>query len=248
MSRSDSPGLALLVTGTDLGVGKTYVAAGLARLLKDRGIDVGVMKPVEVGWPKDTGQWPPDADRLREAAGIDDPIEDVVPYAYEEMVAPQVAADQHHDPVEPDVLKAALDRLRAKHQIVIVEGAGGLAVPIDDGFDMASFAHMCGMPVLVVSRAHVGTLNHTFLTVHYARSRGLEIVGVIANRLDRTLHDPTVDTNARMIERMCGAPVLGMVPFRPESDTLEDVVDTCNSCFDMDAFMNRVGLTTTSKG
>lgn len=246
MSQSSSPGLAVLVTGTDLGVGKTYVAAGLARLLRDRGIDVGVMKPIELGWERENGEWPPDAETLREAAGVDDAVEDVVPYTFADMVAPQVAADRLRTPIEPEVMKAALDRLRAKHQIVIVEGAGGIAVPIDDGFDLASFAEMCGLPVLVVSRAHVGTLNHTFLTVHYAKSRGLDVVGIVANRLDQALQDPSTPTNAKMMERMCGVPVLGVVPFKPEADTLEEVVNTCSACFDMDAFMARVGLTSTS--
>ena len=242
MSPSNTPGLALLVTGTDMGVGKTYVAAGLAHLLRDRGIDVGVMKPIELGWSRDDGAWPPDADMLRQAAGVDDPIEDVVPYVFEDMVAPQVAADRMRTPIEAEVMKAALDRLRAKHQIVIVEGAGGLAVPIDDGYDLASFAVDCQLPVLIVSRAHVGTLNHTFLTTHYAQSRGLDVVGVVANRLDRSLHDPSTPTNAKMIERMCNVPVLGVVPFRPESDTLEEVVNTCGECFDLDTFLTRVGL------
>jgi len=245
MPASSTPGIALLVTGTDMGVGKTYVAAGLARLLRERGIDVGVMKPIELGWSRADGEWPPDAEMLREAAGVDDPVEDIVPYVFEEMVAPQVAADRLHQPIEAEVMKAALDRLRAKHQIVLIEGSGGLAVPLDDGFDQASFAEMCSLPILVVSRAHVGTLNHTFLTVHYARSRGLEVAGIVANRLDRTLNDPSAPTNAKMMERMCGVPVLGVVPFRPESDTLEDVVSTCGACFDMDTFMVRVGLAET---
>lgn len=239
---SSSPGLALLVTGTDMGVGKTYVAAGLARLLRDRGVDVGVMKPIELGWSRDDGPWPPDAELLREAAGSDDPIEDVVPYVFEDMVAPQVAADRVREPIEVDVLRAALDRLRSRHQIVIVEGSGGLAVPLDDGYDLASFAHDCSLPVLIVTRAHVGTLNHTFLTTHYAQSRGLDIVGIVANRLDDALQDPSASTNHKMMERMCKVPVLGVVPFRPESDTLEEVVNTCGQCFDLDTFLSRVGL------
>lgn len=242
MSQSSTPGLALLVTGTDMGVGKTFVAAGLARLLRDRGIDVGVMKPIELGWAHSNGDWSPDAELLREASGASDPLEDVVPYAFEDIVAPQVAADRLHQPVEPEVMKAALDRLRSRHQIVIVEGAGGLAVPLDDGYDLASFAEDSSLPILVVSRAHVGTLNHTFLTVHYAKSRGLEVTGIVANRLDRTLNDPSAPSNAKMMERMCGVPVLGVVPFKPEFDTLEDVVETCGSCFDVDTFMARVGL------
>lgn len=242
---SSRPGLAVLVTGTDMGVGKTYVASGLARLLRKRGFDVGVMKPVELGWMKDAGEWPVDADTLRMAAESDDPIEDVCPYRFEEMVAPQVAADMHRTPIEPEVIKEALDRLRSRHQVVIVEGAGGLAVPLDDGYDLASLAETCDMPVLVVAHAHVGTLNHTYLTVHYAKSRGLNVIGIVSNRYDRSIEDESLPTNAHMMERMNKVKVLGVVPFEPTADTLEDVVDSCSQCFDVDAFMAAIGLTDT---
>ena len=104
--------VAVLITSTDLFVGKTFVASGLARALRDRGYSVGVMKPIELGWSTETdGQWPLDAERLREAAGSDDPIEDVVPYIFEEMVAPQVAADRLIDlGVAPGSIQLTLER------------------------------------------------------------------------------------------------------------------------------------------
>ena len=241
MSTATKQGAAILITGTDLGVGKTFVATGLAHLLRKRGLSVGVMKPISIGWPKAAGEWPHDAERLREAAACDDPVTDIAPYIFEDYIAPQLAADRQRHPIELDVIKAALDRLRAKHDIVLVEGVGGLAVPLDDGVDLATMAELCGLAVLVVARAHVGTLNHTFLTIHYARSRGLQVVGVIANQFDQSLHDPTAPTNASMIERMCDVPVLGVIPFKPEAVDLEEVVSTCETCFDLEKLVVAVG-------
>ncbi len=235
-------GIAVLVTGTDLGVGKTFVSSGLAVSLRNRGVKVGVMKPVEIGWPSDGGPWPTDADTLRQAADVDDALEDVCPYVFEEMLAPQLAADRARMPIEAERIRASLDRLRSRYDIVLVEGVGGLAVPLDDGFDLADLAAMCGLPVLIVARAHIGTLNPTFLTVHYARSKGLEIAGIVANRLDTTLEDPTASTNARMMERMCSVPVLGVIPNQPETDHVEGVAELCAQCFDIDRFVDRIGL------
>jgi dethiobiotin synthetase len=237
-----SRGTAVLITGTDLGVGKTFVTTGLALLLKERGFRVGVMKPIELGWPADAGPWPHDADALRDAAGVDDPPELVVPYVFEDVVAPQVLADRLARPIEASVIQDALDQLRSRYQVVLVEGVGGLAVPLDDGLDLAQLAKICDMSVLIVTRAHVGTLNLTYLSVHYARSVGLNVIGAIANRLDRTLEDPSVTTNATMIQRMCDIPVLGVVPFTPEADTLKDVVDTCRTCFNMDGLLRGLHL------
>ena len=239
----DKPGIAILVTGTALNVGKTFVASGLARSLRSRGLSVGVMKPIEVGWMADGGEWPTDADALRQAADVDDGPEDVCPYVFEDMLAPQLAADKVRIPIEPERILASLDKLRAKYDIVLVEGVGGLAVPIDDGYDLADLAAECRLPVLLVSPAHIGTLNASFLTVHYARTKGLEVIGIVANRFDRTLDDPTASTNVKMLERMCKVPVLGVVPDSPMVDSVEGVGELCDTCFDLPRFCDLLGLT-----
>ena len=242
VSGSTEMGKAILVTGTGLGVGKSFVTTGLAAQLRERGVNVGVMKPIEIGWPAEGGPWPSDAEQLCAAAGCDDPIEDVTPYIFEEFIAPQLAADHERRPIELDVIKASLRRLRQKHDVVLIEGVGGLAVPIDDGIDLATMAAECGAAVLIVTRAHVGTLNTTFLTVHYARSRDLNVLGAVANRLDLTMVDPTVSTNAKMIERMCGMPVFGVVPFTEEIDGIDQISKVCGESIDIDKFLQAAGL------
>jgi dethiobiotin synthetase len=240
-------GAAILITGTGLGVGKTFVTAGIARALRGRGVDVGVMKPVEVGWDSETdGEWPFDADALRQAAGVDDPREDVIPYIFKPFVSPQVAAHLEKRPIEMNVIHSALHRLREKHEVVLVEGVGGLAVPLDEGIDLATMAEHCGLPVLVVARAHLGTLNDTFLTVHYARSRGLDVIGVVTNLYDSSVEDETTPSNVPMIEQMCQLKVFGRLPLQPDADTFDEVMKSCNSCLNLDGLIEAMGIAPTT--
>lgn len=201
----------LFVTGTDTGVGKTVVTAGLARLLGDEGISVGVMKPVETGHAEDDG-WPADAGFLALAARTDDPRERVVPFVYAEPLAPLVAARRGGRAVDLAKIDAAAAAIAARHDLILVEGAGGISVPITEGTDMAGLALRLGLPLLVVARPDLGTLNHTFLTVRYARARGLRVVGVVLCGGRGDAAEVAERTNPPMIEEMCGAPVLGIVP------------------------------------
>lgn len=208
----------LLVTGTDTGVGKTFVAAGLARVLADDGVDVGVMKPAETGHEPAGGEWPTDAKLLAEASRSSDPRQDVVPYVFEPPLAPLVAARRAGGAISFAHILACFDRIRAGHDFVIVEGAGGLAVPLADHapgqrpLDYADLARELGLALLVVSRAHLGTLNHTALTLEYALRREVPVVGVVINGLDPSLEDPSTEDNARLIEEMGTVPVLGTIP------------------------------------
>jgi len=231
----------LLVTGTDTGVGKTFVAAGLARTWKGRGLDVGVLKPAETGHdPVVAGPWPNDGRTLALAAGCTDPVDAVVPYLFSEPLAPLVAARRERRVIEPERLADAFARVQARHDRVLVEGAGGLSVPIaefgenDDLFDHADLAKMLGLPLLIVARAHLGTLNHTFLTVRYARSRGVAVVGVVLNGRDRRLADPSVDDNAALIEEMCGCPVLGTIDHQEGPVDVDVMARACQSALDFE--------------
>ena len=218
-----NPGL--LVTGTDTGVGKTFVAAGLAHALRTDGIDVGVMKPAETGHDPDDGPWPADARILATASQSGDPVDVVVPYVFAPPVAPLVAARRSGRAIEIERIADGFERIRARHDFVLVEGAGGLAVPLaefgaeDRVFDYADLARLLDIGLLVVARAHLGTLNHTALTIEYARRRGIPVVGVVVNGLDRTLDDASVIDNPELIEELGQVPVLGVI------DQLEGPVD-----------------------
>ncbi len=231
----------LFVTGTDTGVGKTVVAAGLARLLADRGIDIGVMKPVETGWPGPPDGLPADAAMLAAAVRASDPREDIVPFVYEEPLAPLVAARRSRRPVEPGRILSAFRRLRDRHELMIVEGAGGLSVPLTEDLTMAGLAARLELPVLIVARPALGTLNHSVLTVSYARSASLEILGLVVCGADPRSTDAAELTNPTMLEELCQVPVLGLVPRMPSIGTIDEAAAAVARGLDPDDLLHAVG-------
>ena len=190
-------------------MGKTFVGAALAALLKERGIDVGVMKPAETDVEDpETPRYSADAARLVAAAGVDDPPDLVVPYRLREPLAPAVAAELEGRKVSVEVVLSAYAELRSRHEFLIVEGAGGIAVPFNEDLDMAGLARALGLPLLVVSPTSLGAINGSVLTVEYARAHSLEIIGVLLNLCQR-IPDVAERTNPRTIARLTGLPTYG---------------------------------------
>jgi dethiobiotin synthetase len=199
----------VFVTGTGTGVGKTFVGAALAALLKERGLDVGVMKPAETGvTDPEAPRYSDDADRLVEAAGVDDTPDLVVPYRLREPLAPAIAAELEGRKISSEVVLSAYVELRRRHEFLIVEGAGGIAVPFNDELDMADLAHTLDLPILVVSPTGLGAINGSVLTVEYARARDLKILGILLN-LRQRVPDVAGRTNPRVIARLTGLPIYG---------------------------------------
>ena len=199
----------LFVTATDTGVGKTEVACAIVRAARAAGLDVGAMKPAQSGHAR--GE-PSDAERLGEAAGGADPMDLVCPYTFAAPLAPAVAARLEGVEVSLPRILAAARALAARHAALVVEGAGGLLTPLSERETYADLARALALPVLVVARAGLGTVNHTALTVEALRARGLEVAGVVLNRLSPE-GDPSEPYNAAAIERQSGARVLASLPF-----------------------------------
>lgn len=203
----------ILITGTDTGVGKTFVTCGLAAALAARGLRVGVFKPVETGCPDDgTGlRRPQDAGLLRFFSGCQEDLRTICPIALREPLAPLVAA--RHEAIEIRVadIVEAYERISAAHDITLVEGAGGLLVPIAPGLDYAGLAARLESPVIVVVASRLGAINHALLTVRHARTLGLEILGYIVNFLSPAT-DVAADTNVGVLRELLGPP-LGVVRF-----------------------------------
>ena len=212
----------IFVTGTDTGVGKTIVAATLARLLRMNGESVGVMKPVTSGCREENGELvSDDALLLCQAAGIQI-SGDVAPYRLSDAIAPAEAARIDGVRVDFSVIKASFDRLASAYQYVIVEGAGGLMVPLSGGLLVADLARELGLPLLVVARAGLGTINHTVLTCFAAQQMGLQVAGVVVNGMPE--HPGLAEKGApHQIGSLCGAAVLGIWPHRNELDQMEIV-------------------------
>lgn len=214
----------IFVTGTDTGVGKTVVSSTIARLLHRRGCSVGVMKPVTSGCIEREGRRiSEDCELLLWAAGLESGSADAAPYLLSAPVAPSVAAEQEGVRIDFDHIGACYGRLAAMHDFVIVEGAGGLMVPISGGMLIADLAQHLALPLLVVARPNLGTINHTFLTTYAASQLGLVTKGVIINNFPER-PGPAEEYAPHMIDSLCGAPLLGVYPHIPGCD-LHDVVD-----------------------
>ncbi|CAM3537767.1 dethiobiotin synthase [Hydrogenibacillus schlegelii] len=204
----------LFVTGTDTGVGKTVFTALLVRWLRRRGVDAVPMKAVQSGAAAEDPAG--DAARLLRAAGVTVPKEALVPYAFRAPLAPAVAADKAGVRVELGRILAAYQALRRRHRHVVVEGAGGLMVPIAGDILIVDLMERLGLPAVVVARSGLGTVNHTLLSLHLLRARGIPVVGVVLNDGPHGEPDPSAEDNPRLIERLGGVPVLGRLRTVPE--------------------------------
>lgn len=201
----------IFITGTDTGVGKTIVTAGLALLFKSVGINAGVMKPVQSGHTRDDSAG--DGATLKKLAGLEDPIELITPYSFSTPVTPGLAARMEGQSIDPTIILDTLRQLEKKYELILVEGAGGLMVPMGSDWMISDLAKMIGYPLLIVARPSLGTINHSVLTTMMARQLGLDPFGVICNGYKAIDDDPSLDENPKMIEEFSGLPVLGGIPW-----------------------------------
>ena len=207
----------VFITGTDTGVGKTVIAAGLALALKGRGIRVGVMKPVATGCIGDGRLVSPDAVYLFEAAENEyAPL--TSPVRFRNPVAPSIASVYEQKEVDLDVIRAAYRNLQKHYDFVIVEGIGGILVPIKKNFLVANLIREMNLPILIVSHVNLGAINHTLLTVDSALIRGFLVKGIVFNRAPLVNYSLAELTNPRVIHELTGLPVLGSLPEIDEID------------------------------
>ncbi len=204
----------LFITGTDTGVGKTFVGIGLIRAIKEMGKTVCPFKPLESGCSRKRGVLiPGDACRLMRASDVTEQIDLINPYRFRQPLAPSVAAELEGIKINKKRLISVYKQLARKYDITIVEGAGGIMVPVYKKYLFIDLARDLGLPVVIVSRPGLGTINHTLLTLEALKQRGLKIVGVIINRTDKARIDQSEKTNPGIIEALSGVPVLGNVPY-----------------------------------
>ncbi|NPV27067.1 MAG: dethiobiotin synthase [Firmicutes bacterium] len=202
------------ITGTDTGVGKTVVTAGLMAGWRQRGIEAIAMKPVATGGVLVDGQLiAEDAQFYLKTGNLDLPQSDINCYCFQPAVSPHLAAALTGQQIQLSVIRQAFTRLTKQYQLVLVEGAGGLCVPLTGPeFTMADLAKDLGLPLIIVARPGLGTINHTVLTVKWAQHLGLTVKGIIINGCNPTGLDLMEQNNVAMITQMTGAPILGLLP------------------------------------
>jgi dethiobiotin synthetase len=210
------------VTGTDTGVGKTVAACALVRGLRARGVAVGVMKPVETGVDE---RGPQDALALTAAADETAPLADVCPFQLALPAAPSVAAAAEQSPVSLEGILQSYDRIASRGCVMVVEGAGGLRVPITDELDMADLALALELPAVLVARARLGTINHTLLTVSELERRHVPLAGVIVSHADGPISHADASNldflRSALAERLVGE----IPPLAPQELPKPDAID-----------------------
>ena len=198
----------IFVTGTDTGVGKTVVTAAIAWNLTQAGKRVALMKPVQTGT---IVSGPTDIEFVQKVLGADYSLDVSCPYMFSDPVAPLVASMLVGERIDIKKIKDSYSRLSSDNDFVIVEGAGGLLVPILEDYFMSDLALELDLPVLIVTRPNLGTLNHTFLTLESAKKRGLDVAGIVISNFP---WDPGLpeQTNPELILSMTGDNILGVIP------------------------------------
>ena len=206
----------LFVAGTDTGVGKSVVAAAACAALAERGERVAAFKPVLTGLDEPTGAWPRDHQLLARAANAGQGPDEVAPLRFGPPVSPHLAAELAGAAIDPHSLVAAVRPTAATADAVLVEGVGGLMAPLSHDFLVRDLARILGLPVLVVARPGLGTINHTLLTLAAAREVGLRIASVVLNPWPAA-PSRLETSNRETLERLGRAPVAALPLTRPES-------------------------------
>ena len=215
-----TPGL--FVTATDTGVGKTVVTCAIAAALRRQhvGIRVGVCKPFASGCRRDReGLVSPDGEALAHFANSVHPLDVVTPVRFAAPLAPAVAAEESRQPIDAGALRRALERIDAESDSLLIEGVGGVRVPLDPDkprVDVIDLIAWLGLPVVIVCRPNLGTLNHTAMTADLLKQRkGVKVAGLIINGYDADIaahDDPSVESNRRWLSKMTGLPILAVLP------------------------------------
>jgi len=201
----------ICIIGTDTGVGKTVVTAGLMHVLLSEGHKACYFKPVSSGMVS-VGGAPVSTDVcfVKTASGLEEDARFINPFSFETPVSPHLASRIENRAVDTGVIKERLQLLKSRYDYIVAEGCGGIAVPLrDDGYMLRRLIQELGCACVLVARTGLGTINHTLLTVSYAQSRGIAIEGIIMNGYTRS---PLEDDNIETIRKLAGLPVLCAVP------------------------------------
>ncbi|XJZ28685.1 dethiobiotin synthase [Bacillota bacterium Lsc_1132] len=226
------------VTGTDTDVGKTIISSGLAAVLKEQKIDVGVFKPLLSGISREDPE--SDTSILKQMSQTSLSYEDITPFEYKEPLAPYVAGKREGRIIGIEDVLRHWEMINRKHEFFIVEGAGGISVPLGEHFLVSDLMKAIQLPIVIVARPNLGTINHTFLTVQYAKSLGLTVAGIVINgRSDNP--GLAEKTNPEIIEEICGVPVLGITPKLKEI-TEENIIKMVKEHINVTLLFNEMKL------
>jgi len=212
------------ITGTDTGVGKTVITVALIKAICRLGFTAGGMKPIESGCMQQGDVLvPPDGMFIKTIAHMEENIRQITPCRFKSPLAPLPASESEDISVDFEKINKAFADITGNYDVVIVEGIGGLLVPITRDYSVIDMAKDFNLPLIVVSKPSLGTINHTMLTVNYALKEGLRVAGIIINYNQPTENTLAEATNPEVIKRISPVPVIGIFPYLKdmESTTIE---------------------------
>ncbi|MBI3640213.1 MAG: dethiobiotin synthase [Thaumarchaeota archaeon] len=215
---------AYFITGTDTGVGKTSITAGLAGSMRKLGIDVGIMKPIATGYPNKTGFKSSDVAKLVEATFIKDPENLINPVFLPLPTSPYDATKLLELSVDIPLIFDQFKKLLSMHQILLVEGIGGIMTPITKNFFIADMIKGMDIEAIIVTRATIGTLNHTVMTCKMCKDYGIKIRGLVINNFDEK-GTPAEKNSPSTLYELTNVPILGTIPFIKDLNNTEKLIE-----------------------
>ncbi len=228
---------AYFITGTDTGVGKTSITAGLAGSMRKIGVNVGVMKPIATGYPNKTGFKSSDVAKLVEAVSIKDPENLINPVFLPLPTSPYDATKLLELPVDVPLIFGQFNKLLSLHEILLVEGIGGIMTPITKNFFVADMIKKMGIETIIVTRATIGTLNHTVMTCKTCKDFGIKIRGLVINNFDEK-GTPAEKNSPSTLYELTNIPILGTIPFIRDLNNLEKIIEYVDKNIDVKSLIS----------
>jgi dethiobiotin synthetase len=223
------------ITGTDTDVGKTWITAGIASALKKMGIDIGIMKPFAAGTNQKVGFKSEDTEILAKAAKINDAEQLINPQFFPIPASPFTASESLGVKVDVNLVLQNFKKLLKIHEMMLVEGMGGILTPILKDYFVTNLIKDMGLDVIVVTRSRIGTVNHTLMTCKMCTIYGLRVHGIIINNFD--VNGYSINELKRDLEKLTGIPVLGVMP-NIKNFNLETLRDSIEKEIDLQSLLN----------
>ena len=228
---------AYFITGTDTGVGKTSITVGLAGSMHKIGVDVGIMKPIATGYPNKTGFRSLDIAKLVEVTSIKDPENLINPVFLPLPTSPYDASKILELSVDMPLIFEQFKKLLSLHEMLLVEGIGGIMTPITKNFFVADMIKGMGIDVIIVTRATIGTLNHTVMTCKMCKDYGIKIRGLVINNFDEK-GTPAEKNAPSTLYELTNIPILGIIPFIKDLNNAEKLIEYVGKNIDVKSLIS----------
>jgi len=228
---------AYFITGTDTGVGKTSITAGLAGSMRKLGVNVGVMKPIASGIPQKTGFKSSDVDIIVEASQTKDSEDLINPVFLPIPTSPYDATKLLSLPVDMPLILTTFTKLLSIHDVLLVEGIGGIMTPITKNFFVADMIKVMGIETIIVTRATLGTLNHTMMTYQLCKDYGIKVKGLVINNFDEKGTAAEKNTPITLHE-ITGLDILGVVPFIKDYNKIDAMIEMVGKKVDVKSLIS----------